>query len=78
MQDKTLRHAFNQVKVIDGQPLHSKVALSFPYFTGMKNITSDTQTKEETVRNVIPDNHNPMAGHLGQDKTLNHLMAHFY
>lgn len=22
--------------------------------------------------------YNPMAGHLGQDKTLNRLMAHFY
>lgn len=48
----------------------------------------DTQTKEDITQLLIPkgrwemiiqaDNYNPIAGHLGYDKTLNRLMVRFY
>lgn len=48
----------------------------------------DTQTKEEMIRLFVPNSgqemlfkaaqYNPKEGHLGQDKILNWLMAHFY
>lgn len=47
-----------------------------------------TQTKDEMTQLLVPKSrgemlfqaahHNPIAEHLGQDKTLNYLMACFY
>ncbi|XP_051500808.1 uncharacterized protein LOC127409893 [Myxocyprinus asiaticus] len=91
-QDKTLKHAFDQVRVIDGQQLQPDIALSYPYFAiineRLYRVTQDTQTKEDTTQLLIPRSrremvfqaahYNPMAGHLGERKTLNHLIARFY
>ncbi|XP_060768622.1 fibrinogen C domain-containing protein 1 isoform X1 [Neoarius graeffei] len=88
-RDETLRHAFDQVRVIDGQTLLPNATPSFPYFAIMKDIlyrvTQDTQTKERVTQLLIPKSRrelvfqaahfNPMAGHLGQDKTLARIMA---
>lgn len=51
-------------------------------------MTQDTHTQEETTQLLVPKSRqewlfqvahlNPMAGHLGQDKTQNCLMARFY
>lgn len=52
------------------------------------SVMQDTQTKEELAQLLVPKSyrellfhtahHSPMVGHLGQDKTLNRLMANFY
>ncbi|XP_051982168.1 zinc finger protein 638-like isoform X1 [Xyrauchen texanus] len=91
-QDETLRDTFSQVKVIDGQCLQPGLSLSYPYFSIIKDllyrVTQDSQTKEDTTQLLTPQSRremlfqtahcNPMAGHLGQEKTLNRLMVRFY
>lgn len=57
---------------------------SSPFVT----ISSDTQTQEEITQLLVSKSHrellfqgthhNPMIWHPGHEKTLNHLMAHFY
>lgn len=37
-----------------------------------------TQLKSHKKLLFCAGHHSPMAGHLGQDKTLIHAMAHFY
>lgn len=78
---ETLRHAFNQVRVINGQQIQTIVALSQPYFSIIKDrlycMMQDTRT-DELTQLLVPKghrellfhvaHHNPMAGHLGQDK----------
>ncbi len=82
-RDETLKHAFEQVCSIDGQPLQSARPLSYPYFAVLKDrlyrVTQDTQTKQDTTQLLVPKSrremlfqaahYNPMAGHLGQTAT---------
>ncbi len=91
-RDETLKHAFEQVCSIDGQPLQSARPLSYPYFAILKDrlyrVTQDTQTKQDTTQLLVPKSrremlfqaahYNPMAGHLGQTATLNRLMTRFF
>ncbi|CAM4612755.1 unnamed protein product [Leuciscus chuanchicus] len=91
-QDETLKHAFDQVRSIDGQLLHPDQPLSYPYFAILKDklyrVTQDAQSKQDTTQLLIPKSRremlfqaahcNPMAGHLGQTATLNRLMARFF
>ncbi|XP_051529229.1 uncharacterized protein LOC127426442 [Myxocyprinus asiaticus] len=91
-RDETLKHAFDQVRVIDSQRLQPDIALSYPYFAiineRLYRVTQDTRTKEDTTQLLIlrsrqemvfqAAHYNPMAGHLGERKTLNHLIARFY
>ncbi|XP_051571299.1 uncharacterized protein LOC127450889 [Myxocyprinus asiaticus] len=91
-RDETLKHAFDQVRVIDGQQLQPNVALSYPYFAiineWLYRVTQDAQTEEDTTQLLIPwsrremvfqaARYNPMAGHLGERKTLILLIARFY
>ncbi len=91
-RDETLKHAFEQVGFIDGQPLQSARPLSYPYFAILKDrlyrVTQDTQTKQDTTQLLVPKSrremlfqaahYNPMAGHLGQTATLNRLMTRFF
>ncbi|KAL7838516.1 hypothetical protein AOLI_G00269200 [Acnodon oligacanthus] len=90
--DDLLKHAFDQVKTIDGHLVEPGWALSYPYFMLIKDrlyrVTWDTQTLETTTQLLVPKSHremlfhaadnNPMAGHLGPEKTLNRPMVHFY
>ncbi|XP_051509646.1 uncharacterized protein LOC127415117 [Myxocyprinus asiaticus] len=83
-RDETLKHAFDQVRVIDGQGLQPDIALSYPYFAiineRLYRVTQDTRTKEDTTQLLVfqAAHYNPMAGHLGERKTLNRLIARFY
>ncbi len=91
-QDESLRNAFDQVRSIDGQPLQSARPLSYPYFAILKDrlyrVTQDAQSKQDTTQLLVPKSRremlfqaprcNPMAGHLGQAATLNHLMTRFF
>ncbi len=91
-QDESLKNAFDQVRSIDGQPLQSARPPSYPYFAILKDrlyrVTQDAQTKQDTTQLLVPKSRremlfqeahcNPMAGHLGQAATLNHLMACFF
>lgn len=53
--EKTLRDAFDQVKVIDGQWVQPNVALAFPHFViRLYQVKQDTQTKEETTQLLVP------------------------
>ncbi len=65
---------------------------SYPYFAILKDrlyrVTQDAQSNQDTTQLLVPKSHremlfqaahcNPMAGHLGQATTLNHLMARFF
>uniref|UniRef100_A0A9J7ZU93 Gypsy retrotransposon integrase-like protein 1 n=1 Tax=Cyprinus carpio carpio TaxID=630221 RepID=A0A9J7ZU93_CYPCA len=91
-QDETLKHAFEQVRAIDGQVLHPDRVPSHPYFAIIKDrlyrVTRDAQTKEDTTQLLVPRSRremlfqtahcNPMAGHLGVTATLNRLMTRFF
>ncbi|XP_077069902.1 uncharacterized protein LOC143722376 [Siphateles boraxobius] len=48
-QDESLKHAFEQVRTIDGQPLQPARPLTYPYFAILKDrlyrVIQDTQTK---------------------------------
>ncbi|XP_056598991.1 uncharacterized protein LOC130417451 [Triplophysa dalaica] len=91
-QDETLKHAFEQVRTIDGQLLQPAQTLSYPYFAILKDrlyrVTQDTQSKQDTTQLVIPKSRremlfqaahcNPMAGHLGQAATVNRLTTRFF
>ncbi|KAL7832099.1 hypothetical protein AOLI_G00296470 [Acnodon oligacanthus] len=74
-RDDSLKYTFDQVKFIDGHLVESGQALSYPYFALIKDrlyrVMRDTQTLEMA-------HNNPMAGHLGPEKTLNCLMVRFY
>ncbi len=77
------------VRSIDGQLLRPDVPLSFPYFSLIKErlyrVTQDAQSKEMTTQLLVPRSCRemlfqaahctPMAGHLGEAKTHEHLMA---
>ena len=77
---------------IDGQKVRPDAALTHPYFSVVRDrlyrVSRDTQSGEEITQLLVPKSrremifqaahHNPMAGHLGYDKTLQRIMARFY
>ena len=91
-RDDTLRFAFDQVKSIDGQLVHPDTAPSHPYFAMIKDrlyrVGRDTQTGEIITQLLVPKSrremifqaahYNPMAGHLGCEKTQNRIMDRFF
>ncbi len=91
-RDETLKNAHDRVRTIDGQLLQPDQPLSYPYFSIIKDrlyrVTQDAQTKEDTTQLVVPKSCRemlfqaahciPMAGHLGEAKTRERLMARFF
>uniref|UniRef100_A0AAQ4Q9F2 Gypsy retrotransposon integrase-like protein 1 n=1 Tax=Gasterosteus aculeatus aculeatus TaxID=481459 RepID=A0AAQ4Q9F2_GASAC len=91
-RDDTLRFAFDQVIQIDGQVVRPDAALSYPHFSLIRDrlyrVSRDTQTGQEITQLLVPKSrretvfqathYNPMAGHLGSDKTLDRIVARFY
>ena len=91
-RDDTLRLAFDQVIKIDGHMVRPDTAQTFPYFSLIRDrlyrVSRDTQIGVETTQLLVPKSRremvfqaahfNPMAGHLGYDKTLSRIMARFY
>ncbi|XP_061757255.1 uncharacterized protein LOC133553258 [Nerophis ophidion] len=91
-RDDTLRATWDQVISIDGQLVRPGIARDFPHFALIRDrlyrVSRDTQTGEEITQLLVPKNRremifqaghfNPMAGHMGYDKTLNRIMVRFY
>ncbi len=91
-RDETLKNAYNRVRSIDGQLLRPDVPLSYPYFSLIKErlyrVTQEAQSKEITTQLLVPKSRRemlfqaahctPMAGHLGEAKTRERLMARFF
>ena len=91
-RDDTLRFAFDQVIAIDGHVVRPGAVQTYPRFSIIKDrlyrVSRDTQTGEEMTQLLVPKSRremifqaahfNPMAGHMGYDKTLNRIMARFY
>ncbi len=91
-RDGMLKNVYDRVRSIDGQLLQPDQPLSFPYFSLIKERlyrgTQDAQTKENTTQLLVPKScremlfhapHcSPMAGHLGEAKTRERLMARFF
>ncbi len=85
-------NAFDRVRSVDGQLLQPNVPLSFPYFALIKErlyrVTQDAQSKEVTTQLLVPRSRRemifqaahctPMAGHLGEAKTRERIMARFF
>ncbi len=91
-RDETFKNAFDWVRSVDGQLLQPDVPLSFPYFPLIKErlfrVTQDAQSKEMTTQLLVHRSRRemifqaahctPMAGHLGEAKTHERLMARFF
>ncbi len=91
-RDEALKNAFDRVRSVDGQLLQPNVPLSFPYFALIKErlyrVTQDAQSKEVTTQLLVPRSRRemifqaahctPMAGHLGEAKTRERIMARFF
>ncbi len=91
-RDEALKNAFDRVRSVDGQLLQPNVPLSFPYFALIKErlyrVTQDAQSKEVTTQLFVPRSRRemifqaahctPMAGHLGEAKTCERIMARFF
>ncbi len=91
-RDETLKNAYDRVRSIVGQLLQPEVPLSFPYFSLIKErlyrVTQDAQSKEISTQLLIPKSRRemlfqaahctPMAGHLGEAKTRERLLARFF
>jgi len=77
-RDDTLRFGFDQVIKIDGHMVRPDSALSYPHFSLIRDrlyrVSRDTNSAE--IITVV--HYNPMAGHMGYDKTLDRVMARFY
>ncbi len=90
--DETFKNAYDRVCSIDGQLLRPDAPLSFPCFSLIKErlyrVTQDAQSKEMTTQLLVPRSRRemlfqaahctPMAGHLGEAKTRERLMARFF
>ena len=84
-RDDTLRFVIR----IDGHMVRPDAALTYPQFSLRRDrlyrVSRDTQTEEITTQLVVPKSrreivfpaahYNPMAGHMGCEKTLNRVMA---
>ncbi|XP_061833118.2 uncharacterized protein [Nerophis lumbriciformis] len=91
-RDDTLRATWDQVISIDGQLVRPGIERHFPHFAIIRDrlyrVSRDTQTGEEMTQLLAPKSRrvmifqaahfNPMAGHMGYNKTLNRVMARFY
>ncbi|XP_059210478.1 uncharacterized protein LOC131989303 [Centropristis striata] len=91
-RDDTLRFAFDQVIKIDGHMVRPDAALTYPHFSLRRDrlyrVSRDTQTNDILTQLLVPKSRremvfqaahfNPMAGHMGYEKTLNRVMARFY
>ncbi|XP_061882697.1 uncharacterized protein LOC133633908 isoform X2 [Entelurus aequoreus] len=91
-RDDTLRATWDQVISIDGQLVRPGIERRFPHFASIRDrlyrVSCDTQTREEITQLLVPKSRremifqaahfNPMADHLGYNKTLNRVMARFY
>lgn len=80
--DETFRHAFDLVRVIDGQQIQPNVVISHPYVSIIKyrlyQVTRNTQTREEMTQLLVRKccwemlfqavHYNRMAGHKGEIK----------
>ncbi len=91
-RDETLKNAYDRVRSIDGQLLQPDQPLSYPYFSLIKDrlyrVTQETQAKGNTTQLLVPKSRrkmlfqaahcSPMAGHLGEAKTRERLMARFF
>ncbi len=91
-RDETLKNAYDRVRSVDGQLLQPDVPLSFPYFSlineRLYRVTQDAQSKEMTTQLLVPRSRReilfqaaqctPMAGHLGEAKTRERLLAPFF
>ncbi|XP_061833116.2 uncharacterized protein [Nerophis lumbriciformis] len=91
-RDDTLRVTLDQVISIDGKLVRPGIERRFPYFALIRHrlyrVSCDTQTGEEITQLLVPKSRrkmifkaahfNPMADHLGYDKTLNRVLALFY
>ncbi|XP_061882687.1 uncharacterized protein LOC133633904 [Entelurus aequoreus] len=91
-RDDTLRATWDQVISIDGQLVRPGIERCFPHFASIRQrlyrVSRDTQTGEEITQLLVPKSRrkmifqaahfNPMADHMGYNKTLNRVMAHFY
>ncbi len=91
-RDEALKNAFDRVRSVDGQLLQPNVPLSFPYFALIKErlyrVTQDAQSKGVTTQLLVPRSRRemifqaahctPMAGHLGEAKTRERIMARFF
>ncbi len=91
-RDEMLKNAYDRVRSIDGRLLQPEVPLSFPYSSHIKErlyrVTQDAQSKEISTQLLIPKSRRemlfqaahctPMAGHLGEAKTRERLLARFF
>ncbi len=91
-RDETLKNAYDRVRSIDGQLLRPDLPLSYPYFSLIKErlyrVTQEAQSKEITTQLLVPKSRREMlfqaahctlmAGHLGEAKTRERLMARFF
>ena len=91
-RDATLRSAFDQVIAIDGSRVQPDAVLTYPHFVVVRDrlyrVGRDTESEEIFTQLLVPRSrreiifqaahYNPMAGHLGYEKTLNRIMARFY
>ena len=91
-RDATLRSAFDQVIAVDGTRVQPDAVLTYPHFVVVRDrlyrVGRDTQSEEVVTQLLVPRSrremvfqaahYNPMAGHLGYEKTLNRIMARFY
>ncbi len=63
-QDESLKHAFEQVRHTDGQPLQPARQFSYPYFAVIKDwlyrVTQDAQKKEDTTQLLVPKSRREM------------------
>ncbi|XP_077936125.1 uncharacterized protein LOC144383152 [Gasterosteus aculeatus] len=91
-RDDTLRSAYDQVICIDGHLVRPDAAQSFPHFSLIRDrlyrVSRETQTGQEITQLLVPKSrreiifqaahYNPMAGHMGYEKTLDRIMTRFY
>ena len=91
-RDDTLCFALDQVIKTDGQSVCPDAAQAYPHFALIRDrlyrVSRDTQTGKEMTQLLVPKSqwetvfqvahYNPMAGHMGGDKTLARITARFY
>ena len=91
-RDATLRSAYEQVVKIDGTLVQPDTVPAHPYFVIIRDrlyrVSRDSVRDEEATQLLVPRSrresiyqaahYNPMAGHLGYEKTLQRIMDRFY
>ena len=88
--DATLRSAYDQVIAIDGTRVQPDAVLTHQYFVVVRDrlyrMGRDSQSAEVVTQLLVPRSrremvfqaahYNPMAGHLGYDKTISRIPSH--